>query len=118
MARYFAERKYSRHEGCQGGYFRDITASTHALQSSYPIGDSFIITVYMRNKLVAISLPDRCHHMSNHIRHQKTLVAFKRRFPNFKNLLQDLYQMESQPDEETGIMVDLPITQLEGDDDN
>jgi hypothetical protein len=48
--------------------------------------------------------------------HQKTLVAFKRRLPNFKSLLQELYQMESQPDEEAEIMVDLPITQLEGDD--
>ena len=81
------------------------------------MGDYCIITVYMRNKLAAISIPDRYRHVSNHIRHQKTLVAFKRRFPNFEHLLQDLYQMESQPDEETGIMVDLPVAQLEGDDD-
>jgi hypothetical protein len=31
-------------------------------------------------------------------------------------LLEELYQMESQPDEEAEIMVDLPLTQLEGDD--
>jgi hypothetical protein len=54
--------------------------------------------------------------MSNRFRHQKTLVAFKRRLPDFNSLLQDLYQMEFQPDEEAEIMVDLPLTQLEGDD--
>lgn len=70
----------------------------------------------MRNRLVAIPLPDGCYHMSNHLRHQKTLVAFNRRLPNFKSLLEELYQMESQPDEEAEIMVDLPLTQLEGDD--
>ena len=73
----------------------------------------------MRNRLVAIPLPDGCYHMyhmSNHFRHQKKLVAFKRKLVNFNSLLQDLYQMESQPDEEAGIMVDLPLTQLEGDD--
>jgi hypothetical protein len=73
----------------------------------------------MCNRLVAIPLPDGCYHMyhmSNHFRHQKTLVAFKRRLPNFKSLLEELYQMESQPDEEAEIMVDLPLTQLEGDD--
>jgi len=67
----------------------------------------------MRNKLVAIPLPDGCYHMYymlNHFRHPKTLVAFKRRLPNFENLLQDLYPMESQPDEEAEIMVDLPLT--------
>lgn len=73
----------------------------------------------MRNRLVAIPLRDGCyrmHNISNRFRHQKTLVAFKRRLPNFKSLLQDLYQMESQPDEEAEIMVDLPLTQLEGED--
>jgi len=73
----------------------------------------------MRNRLVAISLPDGCYlmyHMSNRFRHQKTLVAFKRRLPNFKSLLEELYQMESQPDEEAEIIVDLPLTQLESDD--
>ncbi len=74
----------------------------------------------MRNKLVAIPLSDRCYrvcYMLNHFRHPKTLVAFKRRLPNFENLLQDLYPRESQPDEEAEIMVDLFLTQLEGDDD-
>jgi len=73
----------------------------------------------MRNRLLAIPLPDGSYHMyniSNQFRHQKTLVAFKRRLPNFNSLLQELYQMESQPDEGAEIMVDLPLTQLEGDD--
>ncbi len=72
----------------------------------------------MHNRLVAIALPDGCYrmyHMLNHFRHQKTLVVFKRRLPNFKSSLQDLNQMESQPDEEAEIMIDLPLTQLEGD---
>jgi hypothetical protein len=56
------------------------------------------------------------YHMSNRFRHQKTLVAFKRRLPNFKSLLQDLHQMEPQPDEEAEIILDLLLTQLEGDD--
>jgi hypothetical protein len=90
-----------------------IIASTHALQSSYPIEDSFIIAVYMRDKSAAIFMPDRHRNMSHRIRRHRTLVAFKRSFPG---LLQDLYQMETQPDEETGLMVDLPIAQLEGDD--
>jgi len=70
----------------------------------------------MRNRLVAIPMPDRCYQLPNHLRHQKTLVAFKRRLPYFENLLHGLYQMESQPDEEAEIVVDLALTQLEGDD--
>jgi hypothetical protein len=73
----------------------------------------------MRKRLVAIPLPDGCYrtyHIPNHFNHQKTLIAFKRRLPNFKSLLQDLYQMESQPDEKAEIMVDLPLAQLEGND--
>jgi hypothetical protein len=73
----------------------------------------------MRNRLTAIPLPDECYdmyHMSNGFRHEKTLVTFKGRLPNFNSLLRELYQMESQSDEEAEIMVDLPLTQLEGDD--
>lgn len=54
--------------------------------------------------------------MSNHLRHQKTLAASKRELPDFNSLLQDLYQMEFQPDEETETMIDLPLSQLEDDD--
>lgn len=62
-------------------------------------------------------MPAKCHYMSDRIRPHRTLVRFKRRPPNVKNLLQDLYQMEPQSDEEMERTLNLPIIQLEGDED-
>ena len=52
--------------------------------------------------------------MAIRVRRQDPLPVLKRK-PDFKSLLGDMYQMESESDAEEEIRIDLPLAQLEGD---